>query len=54
MEEAVATPELTVKAQDSLGNPIEGAVITYAVGSPNAGWQTFGTTGWMARSAVQT
>ena len=44
VEEAVVTPELTVKVQDSLGNPVEGAVITYAVGSPNAGWQTFGTT----------
>ncbi|MBI5955132.1 MAG: right-handed parallel beta-helix repeat-containing protein [Chloroflexi bacterium] len=42
-----AEPEhiLTVEVKDSQGNPVEGAVITYAVGSPNAGWQDFGTTG---------
>jgi hypothetical protein len=38
-------PTLTVEVKDSLGNPIEGATITYAIGSPNGGWQTFGTTG---------
>jgi len=45
VEEIAPESQLTVKAQDSLGNPIEGAVVTYAVGSPNAGWQTFGITG---------
>ena len=44
-EVAAPPPELTVQVQDSLGNPIEGAAITYAVGSPNGGWSTFGTTG---------
>jgi len=38
------TPLLTVEVKDSQGNPIQGASIIYAVGSPNAGWQTFGST----------
>lgn len=38
-------PTLSVEVKDSLGNPIEDALVIYAVGSPNAGWQTFGTTG---------
>ena len=45
VEEEVASPTMTVEVKDSLSNPIQGAVITYAVGSPNAGWQTFGITG---------
>jgi hypothetical protein len=40
-----SVPSLTVRVQDSLGNPVEGVVITHAIGSPNGGWQTFGTTG---------
>ncbi len=43
--EAAPPPTLTIEVKDSQGNPIEGATITYAVGSPNAGWQTFGLTG---------
>lgn len=38
-------PTLTAEVKDSNGNPIEGASIVYAVGSPHAGWQSFGTTG---------
>ena len=41
----VVNPLMTVKVQDSLGNPISGATIIYAKGSVHAGWQTFGTTG---------